>query len=224
MPWLRIVILVGIWLGMLVAVLFGAAGRLAWPGGRAWLALGVLTAVFNGLLLSEGAPALVRRRLAGAWPTRGFDRCFVVLYAPLVLALLALAGWEARDDPAAAPGSLGLGLGGLLHMAGDMLVVAALLANPWAEPIVRLQPELGQEVVRTGPYAWVRHPMYAGAIVMMAGWPLVLGSRLAWGPWLGVALLLIYRTACEDEVLAAELPGYAAYRAEVPWRLLPGVW
>ena len=89
---------------------------------------------------------------------------------------------------------------------------------------IRIQGERGQHVVDTGPYALVRHPNYAGALLQS------LTSGLLLGSWVGaLALLLhcaalIYRTLNEEKVLLAELEGYADYIRRVPWRFIPGVW
>jgi protein-S-isoprenylcysteine O-methyltransferase Ste14 len=82
----------------------------------------------------------------------------------------------------------------------------------------------GQSVVSTGPYAIVRHPMYAGALIMFLGVPLALGS---WWGLLPVMLLLaglVARLLDEEAYLAIHLPGYEVYRRAVRYRLLPGVW
>jgi protein-S-isoprenylcysteine O-methyltransferase Ste14 len=87
-----------------------------------------------------------------------------------------------------------------------------------------VQVEEGQRVVDTGPYAWVRHPMYSAAIVMLAGIPLALDS--VWGLLvvpLGVAVLAA-RLLAEERTLDRRLPGYLEYRRRVRWRLLPGLW
>jgi protein-S-isoprenylcysteine O-methyltransferase Ste14 len=89
---------------------------------------------------------------------------------------------------------------------------------------VRLQKERGQTVISTGPYAVVRHPMYAYAVLLMIGAPLLLGSL--WG-LMGLVLfipLLAARTLGEEVMLMEGLPGYREYAAKVRFRLLPGVW
>jgi protein-S-isoprenylcysteine O-methyltransferase Ste14 len=99
-----------------------------------------------------------------------------------------------------------------------------LRENSFAVTSVRLQPERGQSVISTGPYAIVRHPMYALAIVAFVGTPLMLGSF--WG-LLGVLVfmpLLALRALGEETILASGLQGYREYAARVRFRLLPGVW
>jgi protein-S-isoprenylcysteine O-methyltransferase Ste14 len=89
---------------------------------------------------------------------------------------------------------------------------------------VRIQTERGHKVIDTGPYAIVRHPLYAGALLMCAGIPLALGSFWALIPAAAGALVLVVRTVLEDRTLQAELEGYKEYTGRVRYRLIPGVW
>jgi protein-S-isoprenylcysteine O-methyltransferase Ste14 len=81
-----------------------------------------------------------------------------------------------------------------------------------------------QRVISTGPYAWVRHPMYATALVMLLGIPLALGSW--WGVMIVILIVpaLIWRLTDEERFLLQNLPGYPEYRGRVRYRLLPFVW
>jgi len=87
-----------------------------------------------------------------------------------------------------------------------------------------IQVEEGQPVVSTGPYAYVRHPMYSGALLLITAMPLALGS------WLSVLLVapffpvLVWRILDEENLLRENLPGYAAYMQRVRYRLIPRVW
>jgi protein-S-isoprenylcysteine O-methyltransferase Ste14 len=96
--------------------------------------------------------------------------------------------------------------------------------NSYLSPAVRVQQERAQTVVSTGPYHYVRHPMYSAIVIFGVGTPLLLGS------WYGVFFGLIigaviaWRAVLEERTLRQELPGYAAYMAEVKYRLIPYVW
>ncbi len=79
-------------------------------------------------------------------------------------------------------------------------------------------------MIDTGPYAWVRHPMYAAFVPWLPGAGLLLGSWWATAAAAIPILLLVVRTALEDACLARELEGYEAYRQRVRWRLVPGIW
>jgi protein-S-isoprenylcysteine O-methyltransferase Ste14 len=117
------------------------------------------------------------------------------------------------------------------QVCGAALIVSAfygwvgvLKANTFATVTLRVQEERGQTVISTGPYAVVRHPMYAYAVLLFVGTPLLLGSL--WG-LLGVVLflpLLAARVLGEETLLLDGLPGYREYAAKVRFRLLPSVW
>jgi protein-S-isoprenylcysteine O-methyltransferase Ste14 len=89
---------------------------------------------------------------------------------------------------------------------------------------VRIQDERGHTTVTSGPYRFVRHPMYVGILFMSWGMPMLLGSWLAVIPGVLNILLFIVRTSLEDRMLQAELPGYKEYTRQVRYRLIPGVW
>jgi len=115
-------------------------------------------------------------------------------------------------------------LGGLLVVAGFLATMLVFRENSFAAPVVRVQAERGQRVVDTGPYAIVRHPMYASAVVYLVGMPLLLGS------WLGLLVVPLMiaamapRAVMEERLLERELPGYAEYVRRVRYRLVPGLW
>jgi protein-S-isoprenylcysteine O-methyltransferase Ste14 len=117
----------------------------------------------------------------------------------------------------------------IVCIAGDALVLFGWFAiflvfeeNTFSAATIQLAPD--QKVVSTGPYALVRHPMYAGALVMFLGMPIALGSW--WGLLVFVAMIpaLIWRLLNEEKFLAKNLPGYADYQKKMPYRLVPLVW
>jgi protein-S-isoprenylcysteine O-methyltransferase Ste14 len=113
-----------------------------------------------------------------------------------------------------------------MALAGDALMALGWLGvffvfkeNTFTSVTIELAPD--QQVISTGPYAWVRHPMYASALVLLLGIPIALGS------WWGILALLpalIWRLIDEEKFLARDLPGYVAYQQTVRSRLIPGVW
>jgi protein-S-isoprenylcysteine O-methyltransferase Ste14 len=116
-----------------------------------------------------------------------------------------------------------------MALAGDVLVALGWLAivrvfkeNTFSSAIIELAPD--QKVISTGPYALVRHPMYASALVMLLGIPIALGSW--WGVLVLVATMpaLLWRLLDEEKFLAKNLPGYAAYQQKMRYRLIPRIW
>jgi len=98
------------------------------------------------------------------------------------------------------------------------------LHNPFASPVIRIQSERGHYVVTTGPYKYIRHPIYFIAILGVIFGPITLGSWWAILPTIPTIVFIFRRTVREDRFLQAELPGYTEYSAKVPYRLIPGIW
>ena len=109
-------------------------------------------------------------------------------------------------------------------LAGYVLGSYALIENRFFSGMVRIQTDRGHHVVSSGPYRWMRHPGYAGALLTYLATPLFLDSRWAFLPAVLLTILLVIRTGLEDRVLQDELEGYCDYAGRVRYRLLPGVW
>jgi protein-S-isoprenylcysteine O-methyltransferase Ste14 len=127
-------------------------------------------------------------------------------------------GWTGGLPLAAQIGALAL------CVLGYAVFVWATASNTFFSQIVRIQSERGHAVVTGGPYRYVRHPAYAGAILYELAVPILLASWWAWIVSGLSAILLILRTALEDRTVQAELTGYADYARQVRYRLLPGIW
>jgi protein-S-isoprenylcysteine O-methyltransferase Ste14 len=112
----------------------------------------------------------------------------------------------------------------ILMLAGYALGAYALLANRYFSGIVRIQTDRDHRVVSSGPYRWVRHPGYAGALLVYLVTPVLLDSGWAFLPALFLAIVLVIRTALEDRTLRDRLDGYRQYAARVGYRLVPWVW
>jgi len=114
-------------------------------------------------------------------------------------------------------------------LAGNVLVAIGWIAvffvfreNSFSSSTIEIADD--HRVISSGPYARLRHPMYAGALVMLVGIPIALGSW--WGLLVLVAMMpaLIWRVFDEEEFLGQNLPGYLEYMEKVRYRLIPGVW
>jgi protein-S-isoprenylcysteine O-methyltransferase Ste14 len=213
-------------LAVIVGLIFLPAGTLDWLQGWIFLALLVGCSLALGLWLQRTDTALLAERMKSPFSVDQARRDRVVMGA----ILLAMAAWlafmalDARRFGWSHTPPWAQWLGAVLILAAFIGWTAVLKANSFASVAVRLQPERGQRVISTGPYAVVRHPMYAFALLLMLGAPLLLGSL--WG-LLGVALLaplLMARIRGEEAMLDAGLPGYRDYAARVRHRLLPGIW
>jgi protein-S-isoprenylcysteine O-methyltransferase Ste14 len=207
-------------------LLFVSAGTLDWPAEWIYLALTAIISIGGGLWLARHDPALLAERLKPMIQRdqKPWDRLFMTNMLALWCGWLVLMGLDAgRFHWSLVPlGGQILGVG--LIAVGSYLVWLTFRENSYAAPVVKIQKERGHRVVSTGPYAYVRHPMYAGALGFLLGAPLLLGSW--WG--LAAALLLVFamgfRAVLEERALTAELAGYADYAARVCYRLVPYLW
>ena len=109
-------------------------------------------------------------------------------------------------------------------LAGYVLGSYALIENRFFSGMVRIQTDRGHQVVSSGPYRWVRHPGYAGALLTYLATPFFLDSKWAFLPVVFISIVLVIRTNLEDKVLQDELEGYRDYARRVRYRLLSGVW
>ena len=138
--------------------------------------------------------------------------------------ILVVAGLDKRRDGSAGSGPTAelLPLG--IILAGLGLGSYALIENRFFSAMVRIQFDRGHQVVSGGPYRWIRHPGYAGAILVYLATPVLLDSQRALLPALAFSAILVARTALEDRTLQNELSGYRDCAQKVRYRLLPGVW
>jgi protein-S-isoprenylcysteine O-methyltransferase Ste14 len=217
--WLSLAVLAVI-MGLL---LFGCAGSLRYW--QAWIYLllffGLSAAITFDLLRRD--PALLERRMKGG-PTaeqRPVQR-FIMLGASVgFIGLLVLPALDYRFKWSAVPPGLVV-LGDVLFALGFGFIARVYRENTYTSATVEVAE--GQRVITTGPYAVVRHPMYASGLVYVVGTPLALGSY--WG-FLALAFMLpflLWRLVDEERLLARDLPGYVAYQKKVRYRLVPFLW
>jgi protein-S-isoprenylcysteine O-methyltransferase Ste14 len=153
-----------------------------------------------------------------------WDKFFALCYTVLALLQPAVAGWDVRTRRSFEVPWLVAALGLAVTILAYAFIHWAMIVNKHAETGVRIQSERHHAVVSSGPYRIVRHPFYIAAIVGHLIYPLALGSPHAWIPALAMALLILWRTAREDETLRQELDGYEAFAQRTRYRLVPGVW
>jgi len=208
-----------------IGSLFAAAGRWDWIRGWISVALWVVGMTAMGLIIQRYNPELMEQR--ARWrrkDTKRFDRVFMALFMPLVLLHPAIAGLDAvRFRWSSMPFGF-VYAGATLFVLATVLIGWVMAINPYAESTVRIQTDRGQTVITSGPYRFVRHPMYVGTTLMYVGTPLVWGSVWALVVSGVIILLFLWRTAREDRTLHQELPGYDQYATQTRYRLLPGVW
>jgi protein-S-isoprenylcysteine O-methyltransferase Ste14 len=208
-----------------LVALFGSAGEVTWN--RGWICTLLYLGAMNAsrAVLKKFNPGLLKQREIGIRKdTKPFDKIFLRLLLFLTIVLPVIAGLDAaRFKWAPMPfWTIYPGIG--LFAASAILVTWVLLKNPHAESSVRIQGDRGHAVVASGPYRFVRHPMYVGLILLYASMALILGSLWTLAIAALITILLLWRTSLEERTLRQELPGYAEYTAVTRYRLMPGIW
>jgi protein-S-isoprenylcysteine O-methyltransferase Ste14 len=205
-------------------VLFLSAGRLDWPA--AWIFLGsyVLVILTLGVWVIRKSPDVVNERGKIAHNAKSWDKVLMTIYTVMLLTLFAVAGLDAgRYGWSAMP--IAVQVAGYIALLLAMTMTYwAMAVNPFLSTIVRIQDDRGHYVVTSGPYRYVRHPMYSAILIMWPGIALELGSWWALIPAAVIVIVFVIRTALEDKTLQAGLPGYAEYAQHTRYRLVPGVW
>jgi protein-S-isoprenylcysteine O-methyltransferase Ste14 len=208
---------------VMALLVFGPAGTLHFWQAWVFLAVFVVLTVTMGLYFVVTDPALVERRMevgprAEKEPAQ---RIAIGILSTALLAMLVVPGLDRRFHWSDVPAWLTL-LGDLAIILGYLVFFYVMKQNSYAAATVRV--ESGQEVISTGLYGVVRHPMYLGTLPLMVGLPLALGSFWALLAVIPALAALIWRLLDEERLLTRELPGYADYCARVRTRLVPGVW
>jgi protein-S-isoprenylcysteine O-methyltransferase Ste14 len=206
-------------------VLFATAGSLHWPAAWAYLATSAILGPACGLWLARTDPGLLaeRMRLTARDEQPAADKKFMLVFVVVALFWFVAMGLDRRMHASDVPLALQV-LGLAMYLLSTGFVMWVFHENSFAAPVVKVQAERHHHVISTGPYAFVRHPMYSAIMLFFVGAPLLLGS------WWGVAIaplfavLFAIRSRIEERALIAGLPGYADYAARVRYRLVPGIW
>lgn len=204
----------------LALMLFLPAGSLAYWQGWIFIAVILAPALFVTVYFLKRSPEFLERRLK--FKEKELKQKGIIRIASIIFFLgFLLAGFDYRFGWSAVPLWLVVASDAVIF-AGYFLVFLAFKENPFAARTVEVFEE--QKVIDTGPYAVVRHPMYAGIIPMYLFMPLALGSFWAVIPFIPVCAIIILRTLNEEEVLRRDLAGYSAYCKKVRYRIVPFVW
>jgi protein-S-isoprenylcysteine O-methyltransferase Ste14 len=204
----------------LAVVFFLPAGTLGYW--HAWVYMGLLLIpmVFVLRYLLRNSPHLLERRMQ--MRERELTQKRVVGFSAIYfLAAFALPGFDYRWGWSTMPVWVVL-LADLAVLVGYGLIIRVFVENQYASRTVEVAT--GQQVISTGPYAVVRHPMYVGVLLMYLASPMALGSWWALLPAAFILPILVVRIVNEEQVLERDLPGYREYKLKTRYRLLPGVW
>ncbi len=210
------------------APLFVGAGTLSWDWAWVyslvtligWLALSLVLARCNPELLNERG-----KRMKDLKGTKWWDWLVTgIIYPVLLMATPLVAGLDYRNGWSA-PASDPIKIVGLVVLAVSFVPLTwAMAVNRFFEGTVRIQTNRDHQVMTSGPYQYVRHPGYVGAILEFIAVPLATGMGAAWIPAILGTVLYVVHTALEDRTLQRELPGYSAFANQTRYRLIPGLW
>jgi len=207
-----------------IALFFIAAGTLRWL--EAWIFLGFFLTAIPGLLiwLRKHDPNLFKERISVKQDVKKWDKTIIHVYSGLLFIMWIIAPLDAiRFRWSHVPRAL-QGIAFLVLFQSALIIFWAFRENTFLSELVRIQTDRGHKVCTSGPYGFVRHPMYLAIILIVLCLPLFLGSFYALLPAALIAVLFVLRTSLEDKTLRHELPGYTEYAAKVRWKLVPGIW
>jgi protein-S-isoprenylcysteine O-methyltransferase Ste14 len=208
-------------IAMIGLMLFVSARTLRLPVVWLYLGIDVALALAATFLISA---ELMRERLRPG-PGSLDDLVFIISCVLLLPPHWVLAGLDMGRYGWSAPFPKLLQVIGFAGFIASMaFIIWAMIANPFLSSLIRIQNERGHRVISDGPYRFVRHPSYAGAIIYVVCSALALGSWPSMLPVLVWSALLVPRTLHEEDVLFKELDGYTEYAGQVRFRLLPGIW
>lgn len=207
------------------AVLLFPAGTARWPCAWIYIAGSLILGLSASYLLHRNAPDVAVERSGGAFQKDQTPPDRVVLGFMLLAraCLLVVAGLDRSFGWSDVPAVLQL-IGAALVAATYYTTYRIALENRFAASVVKIQKSRGHKVIDTGPYRYIRHPMYTGLIVRTVGTPLLLGSW--WALCLAgvMTILVVVRLLLEERTLSSGLEGYNRYIERVPYRLIPLVW
>lgn len=201
-------------------ILFLPAGTLQYPNGWRFCALLFLPMLLLGIILFLKAPALLEKRLHSR-ENQAAQKQVVGIAALMFMGGFVLAGLDFRFGWTRVPVWL-INAASILLLVSYGLYAEVMRENAWLSRTVEVRE--GQQVVDTGLYGIVRHPMYAVTTILFLSIPLVLGSWISFAAFLIYPVLMAKRIQGEEALLEKELPGYRQYQKKVKYRMIPFLW
>lgn len=187
--------------------------------------LSTTTAIVIYMYIKDPALLVERYRKQGTGQQKGWDKYFFVAMGILFIAWIVLIPFEAVRFAWSPdyPDSLKF-IGGAFLFVSTFFLYRSFSDNTFLSPLVRIQTERKQQLITTGVYGIVRHPMYLGGILMLVGAPLLMGSYIGIGLGFLITIILATRTIGEEKMMLEELEGYEAYKTKVKYRFVPFLW
>lgn len=180
--------------------------------------------VATAIVILHFNPALLTERLGPRKGTKKWDTAILSMLGLTQLIRYIVARLDQRYNWTGGFPLVAQTSAFIMCLLGYALVVWATASNAFFSQIVRIQPDRNHSVVKSGPYRFIRHPAYVGAMVYELSVAVLLASWWAFIPSMVCICLLVLRTFFEDRTLVSELNGYAEYARQVRFRLFPGLW
>ena len=208
---------------VMAALLFVPAGTVHYWQAWVYLSIFMGASALTTLYLLARDRTLLERRMSGGplAETRPAQKVIMSFTSVGFMAVFVVSAFDRRFEWSAVPLYAVLA-GDVLVLMGLYVIFLVYRANSFTSATIVVAEK--QRVISTGPYAIVRHPMYAGGSLYLLGTPLALGSYWALVPIAVMIPFLIWRLLDEERLLAKDLPGYTEYQKWVPHRLVPFVW
>jgi protein-S-isoprenylcysteine O-methyltransferase Ste14 len=215
-----------VYLLLFPVILLSLAGDLRWPEGWVYSIVFYVMCSANLLYLHFKDPALLKERFGSPVQKeqKSWDKVLLLLFFLEFLIWFMLMPLDARRFHWSPEFPLWTRIaGGVLLVLAMGMLFEAMRENTFAAPVVKMQKERGQKVISTGMYGIIRHPMYAGAVLLFISTPLLLGSIYGLAIGLLLIVTLATRSLGEEAMLRQELDGYSDYMNKVKWRIIPFV-
>ena len=207
---------------LMFAILFISAGRWNYWYGWVYFLLWIYVELFTWLIIPS---ELVQERIKPGPGTKKWDYVFHAFFLPLTYIIPLIAALDGGRHHWTGGFPIWVNVVAFVFvLLGYSLTILSLWKNRFFSTIVRIQKERGHYVIDKGPYAFIRHPGYAGLIVSSFGIAIALNSLWALIPTGLYTIAFIIRTYLEDVTLQKELSGYVDYAARVRYRLIPRIW
>ena len=209
---------------IILLLFFGSAGTFYWI--EAWLLI-ILFILYVGFFLfwlKKNNPELLKERTSRKKEGKLWDKIILTICTISLIFMFIICGFDAvRFKWTMMPFILKI-IGFIGYIPAAILIFLTVRENKYLSEVVRIQNDRSHQVVKTGPYKYIRHPMYLAIIFIIILTPFALGSFIALFFSGFIIILFIIRTYLEDKTLQNELTGYKDYIREVRYRLFPGIW
>ena len=205
---------------LLGLLLFIPAGTLKWKNGWLFLAVLFIPMIIGGTIMYLKAPDLLRSRLK-AKETQKDQKEVIGLSALMFIAVFVVAGLDWRFGWSKVSDTTVI-IAVIIFLLAYLMFGEVLRENAWLSRTIEVQD--GQQVVDTGLYGVVRHPMYTATVFLFLMMPLILGSMFAFVIMWVYIPIIVKRIKNEEEVLEKELKGYTEYKKKIRYRLIPFIW